>query len=110
MLVKNAKSPLWYADISSHHYTHTCTHMHTHTHTHAAVMEVAPDKLGRLLGVGGHRMKGVAEDTGTTFQVLGEGQVSVFGPSQEAVDEFIEKADSFLKEDVSGRKIYTIFL
>ena len=84
--------------------------MHTHTHTHAAVMEVAPDKLGRLLGVGGHRMKGVAEDTGTTFQVLGEGQVSVFGPSQEAVDEFIEKADSFLKEDVSGRKIYTIFL
>ncbi len=66
-------------------------------------MEVAPDKLGRLMGVGGHRMKGIAEETGSTFTVMGEGQISVFGPSQEAVDEFLERADSFIKEELQVR-------
>ncbi len=80
-------------------FTH-CSLYQSTLHTSLVVMEVVPDRLGRLLGVGGHRLRGLADETGTTFTVVGEGQVSVFGPSQEAVEEFIERAENFLKEDL----------
>ena len=49
--------------------------------------------------MGGHRVKAIAEETDVLVEGVDEGKVSIFAPSQEAMDEAMEKIDVLLNEE-----------
>ena len=65
----------------------------------AATIDIPAEKRGRLFGVGGHRVKAIAEETDVLVEGVDEGKVSIFAPSQEAMDEAMEKIDVLLNEE-----------
>ena len=50
--------------------------------------------------MGGHRIKTIAEETDIVVEGVDEQKMSVFAPSQEAMDEAMEKIDSILNEEI----------
>ena len=65
-----------------------------------AILDIPPEKMGRVLGVGGMRLKGIADEVGAHFTMLEDDQLFVFAPSQDNLDEFQERVERCLKEEV----------
>ena len=66
----------------------------------AATINVPAERRGPLFGVGGYRIKAITEETDVIVEGVDEGTVSVFAPSQEAMDEAMEKIDAILNEEI----------
>ena len=64
-------------------------------------MNVPAEKRGRLFGAGGYRIKAIAEDTETVVEGLDDEKMSIFAPSQEAMEEAKERIDAILNETES---------
>ena len=64
----------------------------------AAVFNVPMEKRGKLIGAGGHRIKAIAEETETVVESVDEENMSIFAPSQEAMEEAKERVDAILNE------------
>ena len=62
-----------------------------------AILDIPPEKMG---GVGGMRLKGIADEVGAHFTMLEDDQLFVFAPSQNNLDEFQERVERCLKEEV----------
>jgi polyribonucleotide nucleotidyltransferase len=56
-------------------------------------------KRSRVLGVGGHKLRALAEETGAEIQTIGNELMSVFAPSHEAMEEAKERIEALLKSD-----------
>ena len=63
-----------------------------------AVFDVPMEKRGKLIGMGGHRIKAIAEETETVVESVDEEKMSIFAPSQEAMEEARERVDAILNE------------
>ena len=63
-----------------------------------AVFDVPMEKRGKLIGMGGHRIKTIAEETETVVESVDEEKMSIFAPSQEAMEEARERVDAILNE------------
>ena len=48
--------------------------------------------------MGGHRIKSIAEETETILDRVDEEKISIFAPSQEAMEEALERVDAILNE------------
>lgn len=49
--------------------------------------------------MGGHRIKTIVEETDIVLEGVDEQKLSIFAPSQEAMDEAMEKIDTILNEE-----------
>ena len=67
-------------------------------HLCADIITVPSEKRGRLFGAGGYRIKAIAEETDIVVERIDEEKISVFAPSQEAMEEAMEKIDAILNE------------
>lgn len=56
------------------------------------------EKRGRLFGAGGYRIRAIAEETDIVVDGVDEEKLSIFAPSQEAMEEAMEKIDAILNE------------
>ena len=61
-----------------------------------AEFNVPMEKRGKLIGAGGHRIKAIAEETGTIVETVDEEKMFIFAHSQEAMEEAQERVDAIL--------------
>ena len=72
----------------------------------AATVDIPVEKRGRLFGVGGYRIRSIAEETDIEVESVDDQKMSVFAPSQEAMDEAMEKIDAILNEEIKVGRLF----
>ncbi len=70
------------------------------------VIQIDPDKIGRVIGTGGKTIRSIEEETSAKVDIAEDGRISIYAPDAES----IEKATAWVKEltaEVEVGKIYT---
>ena len=72
-----------------------------------------PEKRRKLIGSGGHRIRGLINETGAELQTISEEHMSVFAPSREVMEDVMERVENILQEEeveVRQRTLFSMIL
>ncbi len=68
-------------------------------------MQINPDKIGAIIGLGGKVIKGISEKTGATINIEDSGNIIIYCKKKEGAEEAQAMIEALLEEPVVG-KIY----
>ena len=68
-------------------------------------MNVAPDKIGMIIGPGGKMIKHIIEETGVDINIDDDGRISIASPDKVSID----KARKYITNIISDPEIYKIY-